>query len=304
MTAVINHIVGRSEQHVADRSTSFQPGGWGDRLVFGYMFRVITGLVAVTLPSVVVFAWGALNGWKFSSAMLWFFGISVGFIVVAGESLRIGAYESRLAKAEQQDTLVDDAQVTEPIANIDDGTLVYQAIKRACDIIFSALFILATVPINILVGLLVVFDSAGPAIYRTPQVGYKGRQYQQYRFRVTVHAPHEFRGHAKPLTRVGRFLRYSALDELPMLFNVLMGDMTFVGPRSAPPQHTLDSANEEIAAKYVEALRFLDHERPGLTGPDRLTHRHAAVQRYWQRRSIARDFSVIVRSVIKVLRGF
>ncbi len=302
MTSIVNRAGQGSDRIAADRSRSFQPGGWGDRLVFGYMFRIITGLVAVVLPIVILVVWGAINGWQVTSAMVWFFGISVGAIVVAGETLRIGVYESRLATAQHPDKIIDEVQSITRIEEIDDGSWTYRTIKRASDIVLSATLILLVAPIYILVPFLIKFDSPGPAVYRTPRVGYRGRQYKQYRFRITAVTLEADRGREAQLTRVGQFLTYSSLDELPMLFNVLLGDMTFVGPRSLPTRNAVGPA--EAADRYSEALRFLHHERPGLTGPDRLSRRRGAIEGYWQYRSIVRDFSVIIGSIVKVLRGF
>lgn len=125
------------------------------------------------------------------------------------------------------------------------------ALKRVVDVVVSALTLVLTLPIIVVAAVAIRLDSAGPVIVRHVRVGRGGARFELYRFRSTVHD-------AEQVTRVGRVLRRSSIDELPQMWNVLRGDMSLVGPRPASPDDTVD----ESAAVDVPRLR----PAPGLTG--------------------------------------
>ncbi len=126
------------------------------------------------------------------------------------------------------------------------------ALKRAIDLVGSALGLLLLAPLIGIVALLVVLDSGFPILYRWNVVGRRGRHFTGYKFRTMVHnaeelqrrleAQNEMQGpvfkirNDPRVTRVGRLLRRYSLDELPQLWSVLKGDMSLVGPR--PPLQT------------------------------------------------------------------
>ncbi len=117
------------------------------------------------------------------------------------------------------------------------------------DVVISLIVIIAFSPVFILIALLVKIDSPGPVIFRQARVGLRGRQFDLYKFRTMVaNAEHiknqlneknevdgpVFKIKDDPrVTKIGKFLRRSGLDELPQLFNVLKGEMSLIGPR--PP---------------------------------------------------------------------
>ncbi|MBQ1773408.1 MAG: sugar transferase [Prevotella sp.] len=110
-------------------------------------------------------------------------------------------------------------------------------LKRLFDIVLSALSMLVfAIPVAIIY-LCVRLEDGGPAIYSQERIGYKGRPFMLYKFRSMVpHAEHDDNPHLceqndDRLTRVGRFLRDHHLDEFPQLWNIFIGDMSFVGPR-------------------------------------------------------------------------
>ncbi len=114
------------------------------------------------------------------------------------------------------------------------------------------------------VGIAIRLDSPGPVLFRQKRVGKDGRYFYIYKFRtMRIDTPHDMPTHLlnNPelfITRVGRFLRKTSLDELPQLFNILKGDMAFVGPRPALWNQTdLLAERERYGANHV---------RPGLTG--------------------------------------
>ena len=115
-------------------------------------------------------------------------------------------------------------------------------------------------------------DSAGPAIFRQKRVGKDGRLFTLYKLR-TMYIGAENDGNFKPaqtgdprITRVGKWLRRMRLDELPQLFNILRGDMSFIGPRPFTPN---------MEAEYVERIPFYEQRwtiKPGATGWAQVRH--------------------------------
>ena len=138
--------------------------------------------------------------------------------------------------------------------------------KRVLDLAVTAILIIMTLPLFILISAVVKLSSPGPVIYRQERVGLNGKVFTLYKFRTMVDHAEEKSGPVfateddDRVTPVGRFLRLSRLDELPQLFNVLKGDLSFVGPRPERP-YFVDQFTGEIP-EY--ALRHL--VKPGITG--------------------------------------
>lgn len=110
------------------------------------------------------------------------------------------------------------------------------ALKRAFDIIISIILILLFSPIMLMVSLLIKFDSPGPIIYKQVRITQYGRNFKVYKFRTMVNDADKVGAHVTTqndnrITRVGKKIRDCRLDEFPQLFNVLKGDMSFVGTR-------------------------------------------------------------------------
>lgn len=141
----------------------------------------------------------------------------------------------------------------------------YVLVKRAFDFFLSALAILVLSPLFLVVALLIKLDSKGPVIFRQERVGLHKKVFSIYKFRTMyVTAPkyvatNDLEKPDRFITRIGRFLRKSSIDELPQLFNVLKGDMSLVGPRPVLTSETEIHALRENCGIY-EALR------PGVTG--------------------------------------
>ena len=152
------------------------------------------------------------------------------------------------------------------------STLARLALKRAIDLVASAAALLVLFPLLLLIGLIVKLSDGGPVFFAQVRVGLRGRTFQMLKFRsMVVHAERlrprlEIRNESNGpvfkmkldprVTAVGKFIRRYSLDELPQLFNVLMGDMSIVGPRPSLPSEV---------AKYEpwQYRRFA--VRPGLT---------------------------------------
>jgi lipopolysaccharide/colanic/teichoic acid biosynthesis glycosyltransferase len=138
--------------------------------------------------------------------------------------------------------------------------------KRAFDVAVSAAALVLLVPVLLVIALAVKLDSSGPVLYRQRRVSRGGRLFRLYKFRTMVVdadrlAPNVSATGDPRVTRVGRLLRRTYLDELPQLLNVLLGDMSLVGPRPETP--------EFVALFTPEERRVLDI-RPGLAGPSTL----------------------------------
>jgi lipopolysaccharide/colanic/teichoic acid biosynthesis glycosyltransferase len=143
----------------------------------------------------------------------------------------------------------------------------YQAfVKRISDIVFSALGLLVLSPLFLLIAILVRCTSKGPAVFRQERLGRDAKVFRICKFRTMAeNSEHTGSGvysdrNDSRVTKVGRFLRATSLDELPQLWNILRGDMSFIGPRPPLTYHpwTIDRYSEE-------QLRMF-RVRPGITG--------------------------------------
>ena len=139
-------------------------------------------------------------------------------------------------------------------------------IKRTVDIAGSFLGILVSSPVMLAAAVAVKLTSKGPVIFKQERVGLHNRNFKMYKFRtMEMQKPTaEQKGWTVKddprVTKVGRFLRRTSLDELPQLFNILMGEMSLVGPRPERPQF-VEKFKEEIPRYMIK------HQvRPGLTG--------------------------------------
>ena len=136
-------------------------------------------------------------------------------------------------------------------------------LKRAFDIAVSlvALLVFTVIPVMILVPIAIRVSSKGPALFKQTRVGKDGKLFVMYKFRTMILEQYDENGveimSEDRITKVGRFLRKTSLDELPQLFNVLNGTMSIIGPRPMLDYQAPRCRGEEV-------LRF--QMRPGLTG--------------------------------------
>lgn len=143
-------------------------------------------------------------------------------------------------------------------------------IKRAFDIAFSAAVLLLLAPVLAAIALWVRCDSPGPVIYQQERVGRHGRLFRIYKFRTMrvgadAAGPQITIGADARITRAGRFLRRTKLDELPQFANVLRGDMSVVGPRPEVPKYVA-LYPADVAAQVLSV-------RPGITDLASLAYR-------------------------------
>lgn len=186
---------------------------------------------------------------------------------------------------------------------------IYTVIKRLLDIIFASVLLCLLLLPMFLIWLAVKLDSHGSGIFCQVRVGRNGKPFVCFKFRTMYeYAPpclsaSRFDNAEKYITRVGRFLRRSSLDELPQLFNVLRGDMSIVGPRP------LIISEKNVHDKRLENGVY--SIRPGITGLSQVNGRNAISDerkaeldtRYLLTLSFAQDVKIIGCTVIQVVTG-
>jgi lipopolysaccharide/colanic/teichoic acid biosynthesis glycosyltransferase len=193
-------------------------------------------------------------------------------------------------------------------------------LKRLLDVLVAACALVLLAPVLLVVALVVWLDSPGPVFFRQTRIGMSGRPFEICKFRTMVHdaSPNLHRefirtyGRGVPggeihklagdprVTRAGRFLRSTSLDELPQLFNVLAGDMSLVGPRPAIPYEV-----ETYQPWQLERLN-MPQGMTGLwqvSGRNRLSYSqmHALDLQYVQTWSLMLDLKILARTIRAVL---
>jgi exopolysaccharide biosynthesis polyprenyl glycosylphosphotransferase len=183
----------------------------------------------------------------------------------------------------------------------------YEIVKRAFDVVSAVVLSFLLAPLLIVIAIMVRLDSPGPILFRQERVGRDGRHFIMYKFR-SMHSDAPTyavspKDRADPkVTRVGRFLRRSSLDEVPQLINVFKGEMSLVGPR--PEMHF-------IVRQYGAVHRQRLEVPPGITGlwqlsADRAFHIHENMQYdlyYIRHRSFLMDFSILLHTMVFAMRG-
>ena len=205
-------------------------------------------------------------------------------------------------------------------------------VKRVLDVVCALVAIAFLWPVMLLIMVLVKLDSPGPALFVQKRIGKRGRPFQIYKFRTMSHdlddnahkkfmqafvkgslsSPDASRGghgtvmykpfNESQVTRVGRILRKTSLDELPQLLNILKGDMSLVGPRPNVPYEV-----EAYKEWHMERLRVL----PGITGLAQVKGRSAldfdTIARYdieyARRMNIVLDVRILLATVFSVVKG-
>jgi sugar transferase (PEP-CTERM system associated) len=188
-----------------------------------------------------------------------------------------------------------------------------RAVKRALDVVLSLCGLIVAAPLMLLTAIAIRIDSPGLILYRQDRVGENGRIFTLFKFRsmcldAESGTPVWAADQDERVTRVGRFLRLTRLDELPQLWNVLAGDMSFVGPRPERPFFV-----EQLAARipfYVERHAV----KPGVTGWAQVKYRYGASIEdameklrydlyYVKHLSIVFDLTIVIDTVKVILSG-
>ena len=189
---------------------------------------------------------------------------------------------------------------------------VYESVKRLIDIVFSIAGLLVSLLLCPLISLLIFLDSGSPILYSQLRVGKYGRPYRIYKFR-TMYQDAEKDGVARTatqndarITRVGKILRRSHLDEIPQFWNILIGENSMIGPRAE---------QIELVNKFQQQLPFYRARlfvQPGLTGWAQINQRYATTVEetaikleydlyYIKNRNLLLDMTIVLRTVGRVL---
>jgi sugar transferase EpsL len=181
-------------------------------------------------------------------------------------------------------------------------------VKRSFDLILTIPLLIVLVPVFLLLGIAITWESEGPVFFRQRRLGFRGHEFRIFKFRTMVNAPENNASagllHVDDprITRIGRILRKYRLDELPQLINVLKGEMSLVGPRPLLPEY-LDSYSKEDR-------RRMDVP-PGITGWQQV---HGAATNTWEQRvtldlwyvdhrNVLIDFYTMFLTIIVVLKA-
>jgi lipopolysaccharide/colanic/teichoic acid biosynthesis glycosyltransferase len=211
-------------------------------------------------------------------------------------------------------------------------------LKRPFDILLSSLGILLSSPLWLFVAVLIRLEDQGPVFYGQDRVGEGGQPFRVIKFRSMIKTAEEGIGPVQAkdndprITRVGKILRATAMDELPQLLNILKGDMSFVGPRALRPEevedryweydsYMVDSASSElldlaentqpVPMENIKGYFERQSIRPGLTGPAQIYLPGNAPRRrkfrydllYIRKRSFGLDLRLILLSFWITFRG-
>ena len=139
------------------------------------------------------------------------------------------------------------------------------AVKRAFDIVFSSLALVMLAPTMLIAAIMIKLDSRGPVFFSQVRNGFNNKEFWIFKFRTMTVMEHgaevkQAVRNDRRVTRVGRWLRRSSIDELPQFLNVLRGEMSLVGPRPHATSH--NNEYEKVIWKYA----FRHHVKPGITG--------------------------------------
>ncbi|MEW5945531.1 MAG: undecaprenyl-phosphate glucose phosphotransferase [bacterium] len=181
-------------------------------------------------------------------------------------------------------------------------------VKRAFDLAVSAALIVLAAPLFVVVGVLIKLDSRGPVFYLQKRVGMDGVEYWMFKFRsmeqgAEENGPAWSRENDPRVTRVGRLLRATSLDETPQLFNVLMGQMSIVGPRPERP-HFVEKFEKGIA-RYMERHKVKAGmtgwaQVNGLRGDTSIEERVRYDMYYIENWSLAFDVKIVILTVLTI----
>ena len=185
------------------------------------------------------------------------------------------------------------------------------AFKRTMDIIIAAAGLIITSPVLLITAILIKLDSPGPVLFMQERIGKDGKVFRIAKFRsMCTGAEHTGSGvysgkNDARVTRVGRVIRATSIDELPQLYNILKGDMSLIGPRPPLTYHpwTID--------QYTEEQFHMFDVRPGITGWAQV---HGRKDVEWNKRirlnvwyvrhiSFRLDVKIFFMTIIKVLRN-
>ena len=200
--------------------------------------------------------------------------------------------------------------------------MLYDLLKRLLDVTSSLILIILFLPVWIIIPILIKLDSEGPIIYTQPRLGKKGREFNIIKFRtMRKDADQYWKKHPKlyqkfkksswkltldedpRITKIGRVLRQTSIDEFPQVFNVLLGNMSLVGPRPIRKLERED-AIKRYGKKISPLIDLSFTVKPGVTGPWQVSGRNDVPwdkrikidAQYAKRRNILDDITIIAKT--------
>ncbi len=213
--------------------------------------------------------------------------------------------------------------------------MIYETVKRTIDILAALILIILFLPVWIIVPFLIILESKGTVFYKPERIGRYGKPFKMIKFRSMkmfeiggkeVHAV-EFWKYNKELfekykkagwkltleedpriTRLGKILRQTSIDEFPQVFNILKGDMSLVGPR-AYVKPEIDDAVKRYGKNIHTIINQSLEAKPGLTGPWQVSGRNDIPwekrvemdAEYAKRRSLWQDFAIMIKTPLAMI---
>lgn len=187
---------------------------------------------------------------------------------------------------------------------------IYPILKRGFEVLFSITLLIFTMPVLVLTAIAIKLESPGPIFYKQERVGQNGKLFSIIKLRsmrtdAEKNGPQWAAQNDPRVTRVGKFIRKTRIDEIPQIINVLSGDMSLIGPRPERPMFT-EQFDKEIPGFKKRLL-----VKPGLTGWAQVNGGYEATPAekfeldmyYIQKQSISLDLRILIRTVWVVLSG-
>lgn len=184
----------------------------------------------------------------------------------------------------------------------------YLRLKRILDILISVIGLILLSPVFLIIGLAIKTDSTGQILFKQKRIGKDKKTFVIYKFRtMQINAPEDSPTHMLDnpeifITKVGGFLRRTSLDELPQIWNIIVGDMSIIGPRPALwNQYDLINERDKYGANQI---------RPGLTGLAQINGRdELSIEvkamfdgEYLEKISLGLDMKIFIMTIIKIFK--
>lgn len=185
--------------------------------------------------------------------------------------------------------------------------------KRSIDFFGSLIGLIILFPVFLLIALLIKLNSKGPVFFKQERLGKNGKNFNIFKFRTMVNNAENIGDGLRVrsecdsrITKVGKILRKTSLDELPQLWNVLIGDMSLVGPRPPVTYHPYEGFDS-----YPNWAKIRFSMRPGITGLAQITFRNSVTwderivvdNEYIKKFNIWLDIKILFKTIIGIFRG-
>ncbi len=216
--------------------------------------------------------------------------------------------QEKIEHADGKDMLIHTEDLSD-LKHVDIKAPFYRFIKRLGDIVISAVALVVLLLPFLVIGLAIYIDDPGKILFRQYRVGRNGKRFRLYKFRSMKSdtpkylSTFEIENPNQYITKVGKFLRKTSLDELPQLFNVLKGDMSLVGPRPL--------ISDEFEIHHMRAMFGVYKIRPGVTGLAQINGRDTVSPvdkvrwdvKYLEHFGIKADIKILFATIPKVFGG-